>query len=248
MPTLPALKTAACVLAFDTSTELLAVGLQTLQGAFTAQAAGGAAASTGLLPQINRLLARAGVAYADLDAIAFGRGPGAFTGLRTACAVAQGIGLATGKLLLPIDSLQLVAEDARAQTGASDVVVLMDARMDEVYGGRFAWQGGRWTVLQPSALFTLPALPVLWALWQGAGPDVFAGSALAAVPALAGRLGLPADSPRCESERDRASALLRLAMQAAARDEGVDAAAALPLYLRDKVALTTREREAARAA
>lgn len=242
MPTLRCPETAAHLLGFDSSTELLAVGLQTPQGLWTVQIAGGAAASAALLPQVNLLLARAGIAYADLDAIAFGRGPGAFTGLRTACSVAQGIGLATGRPLLPIDSLLLVADDAHAQTGAADVVVLMDARMDEVYGGRYGWQGARWTVLQAPALFTLRALPVLW---QDGAPELFAGSALAA---FGSRLGLPDGCARCESEQDRAAALLRLAMQAAAADEGVDAADALPLYLRDKVALTTRERDAVRAA
>jgi tRNA threonylcarbamoyladenosine biosynthesis protein TsaB len=234
---------AACLLGFDTSTELLAAGLQTPQGlSFTVQAAGGAAASATLLPQIQALLARAGLHFADLDAIAFGQGPGAFTGLRTACAVAQGIGLGTARPLLPIDSLLLVAEDARQQTGADDVVVLMDARMDEVYGGRYRWHEGRWHTVSPPALYALAALPALWP--DGARP-LFAGSASAAFGA---RLGLPDGCPRCETEQDRAAALMRLAVQALAAGQAVDAADALPLYLRDKVALTTQEREAARSA
>lgn len=243
MPTPRNPETAACLLGFDTSTELLAAGLQTPGGSlFTAQADGGAAASAALLPQIQTLLARAGLRFADLDAVAFGQGPGAFTGLRTACAVAQGIGLATGKPLLPIDSLLLVAEDARAQMAAGDVVVLMDARMDEVYGGRYRWQDGCWTAVQAPALYPLAALP---GLWRNDARPMFAGSALVAFGA---RLGLPEGSLRCEVEQDRAAALMRLAVQAMAAGHGVDAADALPLYLRDKVALTTQEREAARLA
>lgn len=242
MPTPRNPETAACLLGFDTSTELLAAGLQTPRGSlFTAQADGGAAASAALLPQIQTLLARAGLGFADLDAVAFGQGPGAFTGLRTACAVAQGIGLATGKPLLPIDSLLLVAEDARAQTAAGDVVVLMDARMDEVYGGRYVWQEGGWRVLHAPALFSLAALP---ALWSNGAPSLCAGSALAA---FGSRLALPDGCPRCETEQDRAAALMRLAVHARAAGQAVDAADALPLYLRDKVALTTAERTAAKA-
>lgn len=243
MPTPPCPETAVCLLGFDTSTELLAAGLQTPGGlSFAVQSAGGAAASASLLPQIKALLGRADLRFADLDAVAFGRGPGAFTGLRTSCAVAQGIGLATDKPLLPIDSLMLVAEDARAQTAAVDVVVLMDARMDEIYGGRYAWQDGCWTTLHAPALFSLAALP---GLWSNGPPPLFAGSALVA---FGSRLALPEGCARCESEQGRAAALMRLAVSAFAAGRAVDAADALPLYLRDKVALTTREREAARSA
>jgi tRNA threonylcarbamoyladenosine biosynthesis protein TsaB len=242
-----ALSAGPCVLAFDTSTEHLALALQGRDGtAFTRLAAGGAAASAGLLPQVHGLLAQARLTLADLDAVAFGCGPGAFTGLRTACAVAQGLGLGLARPLLPVDSLLIVAEDARAQAApgaaAFDVGVAMDARMDEVYAGRYRWQDGHWQVLQAPALFSLPALAEAWA---GAPRQALAGSALAA---FGPRLGLPAGGPRIESERDRAGALLRLAVQAARAGQGVDAAAALPLYLRDKVALTSAEREVARAA
>jgi len=236
----------ACVLALDTSTERLALGLQGPGGPWTLLADGGAAASATLLPRIHALLAQARLRLADLDAVAFGRGPGAFTGLRTACAVAQGLGLGLARPLLPIDSLLIVAEDARAQAaphdGTLDVGVAMDARMDEAYAGRYRWCDGRWRVLQPPMLFTLPALAEAWA---DEPRQMLAGSALAA---FGPRLLLPAACRRVDVERDRAGALLRLALQAALAGDGVDAAAALPLYLRDKVALTTHERDLARAA
>ena len=237
-----------CVLALDTSTERMALGLQGPGGTWTLLADGGAAASATLLPHIHTLLAQARLRLADVEAIAFGCGPGAFTGLRTACAVAQGLGLGLARPLLPIDSLLIVAEDARAQGAqgaphgaALEVGVAMDARMDEVYAGRYRWHEGRWRVLQAPMLLGLPALAEAWAEQPR---QLLAGSALAA---FGPRLALPASCPRIDTEADRACALLRLAVQAALAGEGVDAAAALPLYLRDKVALTTHERELVRA-
>lgn len=238
------------VLAFDTSTEGLAVALQAPGGPWWVDAAGGAQASATLLPQVQCLLAGAGLVLADLNFIAFGRGPGAFTGLRTACAVAQGLGYGLGCPLLAIDSLLIVAEDARAQAGpaagagdeAFDIAVAMDARMDEAYAALYRWQGGAWQVLQAPALYTLAALQQRWA---GTRLHAVAGSAL---PAFGARLPPPPGATVYAQESGRAAALLRLACAAAAAGAGIDAADALPLYLRDKVALTTSEREAVRAA
>lgn len=232
----------ANLLAFDTSTETLAVTLRSQGRQRHLSAPGGAAASATLLPAIGTLLGEAGIGFADLDAIGFGRGPGAFTGLRTSCAVAQGLGLGLGLRLLPLDSLLVVAEDARRQADAADgfeIGVVMDARIDEVYAGRYRWIDGRWQVLVAPALYTLQALPLAWPV----APEVVAGSALAAFGA---RLGLAGAATRIASERDRAAALAALALRAFEAGESVDAAQALPLYLRDKVALTTAEREAAR--
>lgn len=245
MPALP--ESMLPVLALDTATEFIALGVQVGPRSHTRLAPGGAAASAQLVPQIHALLAEAGLRLQDLRAIAFGQGPGAFTGLRTACSVAQGLGFGLGRPLLALDSLMLVAEDARAQAGGNarlDVAVAMDARMDEAYAARYRWlpTEGRWLVLAEPALYTLPALAQAWA---GLPQQLLAGSALAA---FGERLGLPAPWPRLPREADRAGALLRLALQAAVQGPGIDAAAALPLYLRDKVALTTQEREAARAA
>ncbi len=231
------------LLAFDPSTELLACALVDGERRFAGAEAGGARASAALLPALRRLLADAGLAFADLDAVAFGRGPGAFTGLRTSCAVAQGLGLGLGVPLLPLDSLLLVAEDARVQCGGGEgfeLAVAADARMDEVYAGRYRFVQGAWQVVQAPALYTLPALADAWAV----PPAVVAGSA---VDAFGDRLGLPAAARRVATEADRAGALLRLAEAAFAAGAGIDAAEALPLYLRDKVAQTTAEREAAKA-
>jgi tRNA threonylcarbamoyladenosine biosynthesis protein TsaB len=233
------------VLAIDTSTEFMALGLHAAGRDFVLEAPGGAAASATLLPSVATLLKRAGVEFSDLDFIAFGCGPGAFTGLRTACAVAQGLGFGLGLPLLSIDSLLIVAEDARRQLAADavefQVAVAMDARMDEVYAGVYRWQHGAWSVLQPPRLC---GLAVLADAWAGLACSALAGTALAA---FGDRLQAP--SALCVPQaQDRAAALLALAQRAAATGAGVDAAAALPLYLRDRVALTTLEREAARPA
>lgn len=236
-----------CVLALDTATERLAVALQAAGGPWHLDAEGGAAASATLLPQVQALLAQAGLGWQNLQHIAYGQGPGAFTGLRTACAVAQGLAYGLNLRLLPIDSLLIVAEDARAQAAAAAeapwaVAVAMDARMDEIYGALYRWQADRWQVLQAPALYTLPA-------WQAAclaqPVQAVAGSAWAA---FGERLSRPEGAEAWLQEGGRAAALLRLAAQAAVRGEGIDPAEALPLYLRDKVAQTTAEREALRAA
>ena len=113
------------LLALDTATETMALALCTPAQLRGQQEAGGALSSARLLPAIQALLADAGLALADLDAIAYGRGPGAFTGLRTACAVAQGLGFGANRPLLAIDSLMIVAEDARQHSGGDQWWVAM---------------------------------------------------------------------------------------------------------------------------
>jgi tRNA threonylcarbamoyladenosine biosynthesis protein TsaB len=234
------------LLAFDTSTEALAVALQSPGGLHAWCGPGGAAASAGLIPRIETLLAGAGMHFADLQAIAFGRGPGAFTGLRTSCAVAQGLAEGLGLPVLAIDSLLVVAEDARAQlggdaAGALQVQVAMDARMGEVYAGAYAFDGMRWHCTAPPSLRSPDELNADWA---HAPPRCMAGSALGVFGAR-----LHTGRAQCVAQEvQRAAALMRLAQQAWRDGAGVDPADALPLYLRDKVALTVAERQAARVA
>jgi len=205
---------------------------------------GGAAASAQALPMLMALLQRQGWTFADLDAIAFGRGPGGFTGLRTACAVAQGLAFGQDVPVVPVDSLAIVAEDAARRAGrapGATVWVAMDARMDEIYAGcyRDAGDAGWHAVVEP-ALTTPDALH---ALWRDDPPAFVAGSALAA---FGDRLHTGA-AARAPDEHGRATALGWLAAAGLARGDGVPADRALPVYLRDKVAQTTAEREAARA-
>ena len=231
------------LLALDSSTDLMALALCTPSGILTFEAAGGAQASARLIPEALGLLARAGLQLADVDAIGFGRGPGAFTGLRTACAVVQGLAFGVAKPVLSLDSLMLVAEDARQQAAvagaplAGAIWVAMDARIGEIYAGAYRFEGADWRTVDAPALYSPAALLAHWG-----APDAVAGSALTV---FAGQLGQPARQwPLSVS---RAGALAVLAQQAWACGALLDAAEALPLYVRDKVAQTTAERLAASA-
>lgn len=232
------------LLALDSSTETMALALSSPAGRFVFEAAGGPQASARMVPETMALLARAGLGLADVDAIAFGRGPGAFTGLRTACAVVQGLAFGAAKPVLAIDSLMLVAEDARQQAAAAGdllsgtIWIAMDARIGEIYAAAYRFADGAWVTEQAPALYSPAALV---AQWQS--PAAVAGSALSA---FADQLGQP---QRCWPQTvSRAAALAKLAAQAWARGELLDAAEAMPVYVRDKVAQTTAERLSARAA
>jgi tRNA threonylcarbamoyladenosine biosynthesis protein TsaB len=229
------------LLALDTATERLSLALAVDGRLHLHEGAGGATASATLIPAIQALLARAGITLRDLDAIAFGRGPGAFTGLRTAASVAQGLALGAGKPVLPVDTLLALAEDAR--NGAAETVVwaLMDARMDEIYAAQYAYAGRAWRVLDAPMLVRPEALN---ARWRSAPPKRVAGHALTAFGA---RLQ-PGDAERVPEAAPHAEAMLRIAQAMWERGGALDAAAALPLYVRDKVAQTTLERDALRAA
>lgn len=237
----------ATLLAFDTSTEQLALGVLAQGRRWVDNRPGGAAASAALLPALQALLQRAGQRLADVQAVAFGRGPGAFTGLRTSCAVAQGLAFGLNRPVLPIDSLLLVAEQARQQAAAAaadfDIGVVMDARMGQAYAARYRWSGGRWQVLQVPRLWPTDTLAADWAAQP---PAATAGSGLAVFDAVL-QLACP-QAGRIALGDDRAGALLALAAQAWSDGVMLDAAEALPVYLRDKVAQTTEERAAARAA
>ena len=236
------------LLALDTSTERMALAVIHGERQFTHEAEAGAAASATLIPAALDLLAQAGLTLAELDGVAVGQGPGAFTGLRTAVSVAQGLAFGAGRPVLPLDSLLIVAEDAWAQ--AQDTAgpapapgeplwVVMDARMGEIYAAAYR--------RDPAAAGWLPAdrAPGLFdpatlrALWQADPPRWMAGSALAAFEGL-----LPAGATGWAQPRSRAAALGRLAQAAWRAGAVCPPDQALPVYLRDKVALTTAEREA----
>jgi tRNA threonylcarbamoyladenosine biosynthesis protein TsaB len=223
------------LLAFDTSTDTLFIALQRGTALWQHQAAGGANSSAILLPSIQQGLQALGLQFADLDAIVFGRGPGSFTGLRTACAIAQGLALGAGKPLLPVDTLLAVAEEAREQHGLADVMAVLDARMSEVYHAGYRWAEGLWHATHALGLCAPEALQVPEGLSVVGNAQAAYAERLA--PQAAHRVALPT-----------ATALLRLAPRLMADGHLVDASYALPLYIRDKVALTTAEREAARAA
>ena len=166
------------LLAFDTSTEHLSIAVQAGGRVLGHDGAGGAQASHTLIPAIEALLAQAGTALDRLDAIVFGQGPGSFTGLRTACAVAQGLAFGAragaGVPVLPVPTLMAVAEDARQTSGCTQVLAALDARMGEVYAARFAWEDGphAWRMDGPMQLLApeAVAVPPGWTLAGNAVP------------------------------------------------------------------------------
>ena len=229
------------LLAFDTATEHMSIAVAVRDRVWGHEAAGGAQASATLIPAIFALLAQAGVSLRELDAIAFGRGPGAFTGLRTACSVAQGLAFGATLPVLPIDTLLALAEDSRRGATQHRVWALMDARMDEIYAAQYAFAEGGWQVLDAPMLTTVEPLNERW---RQSPPQAVAGNALTVFDE---RLEL-GDAVRITDARPRAQAMLPLAQALWQRGGSVDAALALPLYLRDKVAQTTAERDLARSA
>ena len=233
------------ILAIETSSELASCALlNSAAGAdapvLTRESSGVRTHSQSVLPMVQELLREAGIALSDCDAIAFGAGPGSFTGVRTACGVAQGLAFGAKKPVLPLVTLEAMAEACRARTGATEVLAVLDARMGEVYWAQYRYSGA-WEIVREPALCAPAAVapdPVngLAACGNGfsAYPDAFAGHAFAA--------GAHADV----LPHAREFALLGVAALAAG--QAVPADAAQPLYLRNKVAYTSAERQAINAA
>lgn len=206
-----------------------------------------------LLPMANELLAQAGLPPGALHAVAFGQGPGGFTGLRVACGVAQGMGMGLGIPVLPIVSHQAVA--AQAGGGADEaIVVALDARMNEVYLAVYRQAGAAdgepvWETLQ-APLLIAAAEVVPWTAhhlpgWsRSAGRPLTVALAGDAWDACAAEMTAP-DAWRRASEalRPEAASVARLARQGWLRGDAVPPEQAAPLYVRDKVAFTTAERQ-----
>jgi tRNA threonylcarbamoyladenosine biosynthesis protein TsaB len=231
------------LLALDTSTQWMSIALQRGTGDAPTQwqhhAAGGALASSQLIPEIQRLMALAELRFEALDAVVFGAGPGSFTGLRTACSVAQGLAFGAGIQVLPVDTLLAVAEDARVQLGAPQtlaVTALLDARMDQMYTASYIFESDKWRSRLGYSLISPEAL-------ESDADDVLAGNVFAAYGAR-----LPIRQQRQLHALPTAAAMLRLAPALLAAGFAVRPELALPTYIRDKVAQTTAEREAAKLA
>ncbi len=216
------------LLAFDTSTETMFIAVTDGQQTWQHMAEGGAKTSAALIPAIMALLKEADLTLQQLDAIVFGRGPGSFTGLRTACSVVQGLAFGAGNIsVLPVDTLLAVAEEARFNSGSIHIQAVLDARMGEVYVSSYTYKDGFWQANSDIKLCKADQL------------QVEAGFSLAG---------------NCLDEANRidalptATAMLRLAPAMLTAGLGVPADQALPLYIRDKVAQTTAERQALKSA
>lgn len=215
--------------AFETSTEWCSVALYADGETRALERRAGQRHSELALPMLLLLLESFSLKTRDLQAIAFGAGPGSFTGLRIACGLAQGLALGRGVPVLGISSLEAIAEDA----GAPRVVACLDARMREVYYAALERRGDGWREVIAArcvAPHDVPRPPGEG--WIGCG------SGFALAHAWNETLGAMKLFPEVHPT---AGAVARLAAPRLARGEGVDAALAAPRYLRDKVALTRDE-------
>jgi tRNA threonylcarbamoyladenosine biosynthesis protein TsaB len=234
------------LLAIEAATDVLSVAVLAGDREHERTIAAGQRHAELVLGVIDGLLERAGLAVRDLDAVAYGAGPGSFTGLRIACGVAQGIAAARGIPMLGIGTLASMA----AGVGAARVIACLDARMGEVYHAAYE-QAGDARMTSPSGespfsdlrevippgLYRPDAVPLPPGEgWIGCGPGFAVHGA-----ALARRLGPSLHAIRADV-MPSAGAVARLARPRLAAGEGVDPALAAPLYLRDRVALKTRER------
>ena len=248
-------------LAIETSSDMLSLAIASTQDdksqvwAHTSQ--GGAKSSQLVLPEIVRLMEEAHMGFADLTAVVFGKGPGSFTGLRTACSVAQGLAFGAGISVLPIDTLLAVAEDARYQSTqqlqqqiqhqtqhqqleqlpeeTQRFFVAMDARMDQVYTAAYEWRS-EWQCVQAPSVNSPEniSVPTEW-------KDLAFTTVGNAWDAFAARW--PAElSGQHMYAMPTAQALLRLSPVAFGQGLAVQPEDALPHYIRDKVAQTTQER------
>jgi tRNA threonylcarbamoyladenosine biosynthesis protein TsaB len=219
------------ILALDTATEAcsvaLGIGDRTLERYLELDRGH----AEQILPMVDAVLAEGGLALAQLDAIAFGRGPGGFTGVRLAASVAQGLAFGADVGVVPVSDLAAVAQRVvQLDDGVARVLVVNDARMREVYWAEYVVDGaprltGEERVNAPGDVVVAP----------GPGRWVAAGRGLAAWPELAGRCRAAGASIRADL-LPRASEVLALARPQVAAGKILAPEAALPVYVRDRVA------------
>jgi len=222
------------LLAVETSTELCSVALLRDGELFVEEAMAENRHSELLLPMLRRVLERARLQATQMDAFGFGQGPGSFTGIRIACGVVQGLAFGASRPVVPVPSLLALAE----QTNEPHVIAALDARMGEAYLAAYARNGDDWDEVIPPRLADAQGLPPLpgrrWAA-TGSGFDRHPWLREAYRDSV---------EMRFEGDLPRAGAVARIAARRFVRGAGIAAERAVPLYLRDKVALTIEERRA----
>ena len=224
------------LLAIETSTEFLSLAACRGDSVVGSHVVAGQRHAEMILGSISALLAQAGLRLGDLDGIAYGEGPGSFTGLRIACGVVQGLALARGLKVLGVSTLLALAEEGAAEKAYACI----DARMGEVYHAAYRRDinhvdGEPWQVVHAPGLCRPQEVPVPeGAAWTGIGSGFAAHGEV-----LRGRLALDRVEP---AVFPTAAAVLRLARPRFSRGEGGAPEGAIPMYLRDKVALKASER------
>jgi tRNA threonylcarbamoyladenosine biosynthesis protein TsaB len=235
------------LLALDTSTEACSVALSVAGKVSVREVEVPRGHAELLLPMVDELLGEAGIALTDLDAIAFARGPGSFTGVRLAASVVQGLAFGAGLPVVPVSTLAAVAlralETARHEgLEPEEIWVCNDARMGEVYHAVFAVRDLAQAATRAAGIIESVSSPTVvterWlertaGVMMGPGLAIGAGHGFRAYPELAALPGLVKVYPDL---LPRAREVLALAIPAAAAGLGVDPTQALPIYVRDEVA------------
>lgn len=213
---------------------MLSIALQAGEQTFAFHERVGTRASDLILPQVQALLTQANLLRQDLHGIAYGTGPGAFTGVRIACGVAQGLAFGLNLPVVGINTLHALAQ----ASGAQKVLVCQDARMGEVYFAALELQGEGWHETTPTALYKPEQLPeVLDEGWSGVGSGWAAYSDALQAKYHAVMQGVDATAA------PDAKAILQLTIPLFRDGKTQPASEAKPLYIRNRVALTTQERE-----
>lgn len=185
-----------------------------------------------ILPMIEDLLVASGLELGQLDGIAFGAGPGSFTGIRIACGVAQGLAFGAGLPVVPVGTLAALAQEA----GAPKVIACLDARMGEIYHAAYRRDGGHWTEIAAPGVGPAQSAPMLEGDgWFGCGSGF-----VVYADALAKRYGGQLDGVAAKLH-PHARSIARLAVPVLAAGGGLPAEQAAPIYVRDKVALKMHE-------
>ncbi len=224
------------ILAIDTATEACSAALLWNGTVLTREQVAPQAHTRLILPMVHELLAEAGADLASLDAIAFGRGPGSFTGVRIGIGAAQGLAYGAGVPLIGVSTLQMMAQGAFRRQQAQTVVAAIDARMNEIYLGAFTAQDG---LMQPIADEAVILPEESQAYLASVNAPITAGFAVGtgftSYTELAGQLGLQACSLQPEENLPWAQDMLPQAVASFSNGEFCDPAQATPVYLRDKV-------------
>jgi tRNA threonylcarbamoyladenosine biosynthesis protein TsaB len=227
------------IIAIETSSELASAALLHNDQLISREAPGVKTHSQSVLPMVQELLRQAGITLAQCDAVAFGAGPGSFTGVRTACGVAQGLAFGADLPVVPVVTLLAMAQACREASGASDVLAVMDARMEEVYWAQYRYHNGWQTIIEPTLSATSAVLPLRAVVACGNGLSAYSAKFATAFGQLPAGPNLPDWQPGVMPHAAQVAQLARIAF---AEGRAVAARDAQPIYLRNKVALTTVER------
>lgn len=246
------------ILAIESSTDIASVALSIrspVARVLSRQVTGVQSHSDTVLPMVQAVLLEAGIALHECDAIAFGAGPGSFTGVRTACGIVQGLAYGSQLPVVAVDTLIATAQVCRDATGCEDVLVAIDARMGQVYWGQYRWKAATDTG-HASTTHT-----GVWETVRGPCLDAPAGVTATGNPQACGNgfaayASIFSDHPAMRPVAQAALAdmmphaiqIAKLALPQFLRGQTVPARDAQPVYLRNNIALTTLERAMQRAA